>query len=150
MMSAPIETEEIMSVSFPRKFVHGQKVDNADVHGELHVWPDGRFHFRVRIHNHDPVKGNCFHVTFALLDEKQLPLGTYGMPADQAWYVGPLRDYQANRRFDELYGEIPEEKLRKTSAVALLFRPQNQALDAAGLQGLATLGSGLVFCPIPD
>ena len=149
-MSAQTETGEIMSVTFPRKFVHGQKVDNVEVHGELHVWPDGRFHFRVHIHNYDPHKGNCFHVSFALLDEKHVPLGTYGMPADQAWYVGPLGHYQASRRNDELYGEVPEDKLKKTGAVALLFRPQNQALDAAGLQGLATLGSELLFCPIPD
>jgi len=139
-----------MSLTFPRKFAHEQKRDNVHVHGELHVWPDGRFHFRVHIHNHSPVKGGCFNVSFVLLDEKHEALGTYGMPADQGWYVGPLGDYQPSRRSEELYGEVPEDTLRKTCAAALLFRLQNQAFDAASLQGLPTQGSELLFCPIPD
>jgi len=67
-----------MSLTFPRKFAHGQKVDNVDVYGELFLWPE------------------------------------------------------------------------KTGAVALLFRPQHQELDAACLRDLAMAGSELVFCPSPD
>jgi len=139
-----------MSLTFPCKFAHDQKADNVNVHGELQVWPDGRFHFRVRVYNHSPLKGRCFNVSFVLLDEKHEPLGTYGMPADQGWYVGPLGDYRPSRRSDELYGEVPEDALRKTCAVALLFRPQTQALAAASLQGIPPLRSELLFCPIPD
>ena len=120
-----------MSLTFPCKFAHNQKVDNVNVHGELHVWPDGRFHFRFRAYNHSPLKGSCFNVSFVLLGEKHVPLGTYGMPPDQGWCVGPLGGYQPSQRNDELYGEVPEDTLKKTCAVALLFRPQTQALDAA-------------------
>ena len=133
-----------MSLTFPRKFAHGQKVGNVDVYGELFLWPDGHFQYMVHLRNSDPLNGDCINATFALLDEKHVTLGTYGMPADQAWSV------VAGRRYDELYGKVPEDKLKKTSAVALLFRPQYQELDAASLQHLATAGSELVFCPTPD
>ena len=133
-----------MSLTFPRKFAHGQKVGNVDVYGELYLWPDGHFQYMVHTRNRYPQNGNSINATFALLDEKQVPLGTYGMPADQALGVA------AGRRYDELYGKVPEDKLRKTSAVALLFRSHNQELDAASVQGLATVGSELLFCPTPD
>ncbi len=139
-----------MSLTFPRKFAHGQKVDNVDVYGELFLWPDGHFQYMVHIRNRDPKKGNCINVTFALLDGKHAPLGIYGMPADQARCVAPWGGLRAGQRYDELYGKVPEDKLKKTGAVALLFRPQNQELDAARLRDLATAGSELMFCPSPD
>ena len=139
-----------MSLSFPRKFAHGQTVGNVNVHGELFLWPDGHFHYMVHMRNHDPLNGGCVNVTFTLLDEKQVPLGTYGMPADQAWCVGPLGSLRGVRRYDELYGKVPEDKLKKTGAVALLFQSQNQKLDSATLQCLATVGIELLFCPTPE
>jgi hypothetical protein len=144
-MSAPTEKGKIMSlITFPRKFVHGQKVGNVDVYGQLYLWPDGYFQYMVHIRNRDPLNGNGINVTFALLDEKQVLLGTYGMPAYQAWSVA------AGQCYNDLHGKIPKNKLKKTGAVALLFRPQNQELDVASLQGLATVGSELVFCATPD
>ncbi len=137
-------------ITFPRKFVQGQKVGNVDVYGELYLWPSGPFQYRVHLRNRDRLSGNCINVTFALLDEKQVLLGIYGMPADQAWCVAPLGDLQAGQRYDELYGQIPETKLKKTAAVALLFRAQGQELDATSVQSLATVGIELLFCPTPD
>ena len=133
-----------MSLTFPRKFAHGQKVGNVDVYGELFLWPDGHFQYMVHTRNSDPLNGSSINATFALLDENEVPLGTYGMPADQAWSVA------AGRRYDELYGKVPEDKLKKTATVALLFRSHNQELDAANLQHLATAGSELLLCPTPD
>lgn len=139
-----------MSLTFPRKFVHGQKVGNVDVHGELFLWPEGHFEYRVHIRNRDPLTGGCVNVSFALLDEKRALLGTYGMPANQAWCVAPWGDLAAGQRYDELFGKVPTAKLKNTGAVALLFRPQNQPLDAASLKHLAMAGSELTFCPVPD
>ncbi len=139
-----------MSLTFPRKFAHGQKVGNVDVYGELVLWPDGHFQYNVNIRNSDPLNGNCVNVTFALLDEKRVPLGTYGLPADQAWCVAPWGHVQAGQRYDELFGKVPEDNLKKTAAVTLLFRRQDQELDAASLQDLAKAGSELVLCPNPD
>lgn len=131
-------------ITFPRKFVHGQKVGNADVYGELFLWPEGHFQYMVHIRNRDPLNGSHINASFALLDETEMPLGTYGMPVDEAWSVA------AGQRHAELFGKVPEDKLKKTSAVALLFRPRNEVLDAASLPGLATVGSELLFCPTPD
>jgi len=139
-----------MSLTFPRKFAHGQKVGYVDVYGELFLWPEGNFQYMVHIRNRDPHNGGCVNVSFALLDEKQASLGAYGMPASQAWCVAPWGALRAGQRYDELFGKVPEEKLTKTCAVALLFRPQDQELDAACLPDLATAGSELVFCPSPD
>ncbi len=133
-----------MSLTFPRKFTHGQKVGNVDVYGELFLWPDGHFQFMVHTRNSDPLSGSNINATFALLDGKHAPLGVYGMPADQAWSA------VAGRRYDELYGKVHAEKLQKTAAVALLFRRQGQELDASGLPDLATTGNDLILCPIPD
>ena len=133
-----------MGLTFPRKFTHGRKVGKVDVYGELFLWPDGHFQYMVHIRNGDPQNGGWINVSFALLDEQQMPLGVYGMPADQAWSVA------GGRRYDELYGKVPEDKLGQTSAVALLFRPRDQELDAASVQHPATSGSELLLCPIPD
>jgi len=130
-------------ITFPRKFIHGQKVGNVDVYGELYLWPDGHFQYMVHSRNRDPLNGGHINVTFALLDEKRVPLGIYGMPVDQSWSVA------AGQRHDELFGKVPEDKLRKTAAVALLFRTHNEELDVTSLQGLATVGSELLFCPTP-
>lgn len=139
-----------MSLTFPRKFAHGQKVGHVDVYGELFLWPDGYFQYTGHIRNRDPRNGGCINVTFALLDEKCAPLGTYGMPADQAWCVAPWGDLRAGQRYDELFGKVPADKLKQTAAVALLFRPQEQEPDLAGLKDLATAGSELLFNPLPD
>ena len=133
-----------MSLTFPRKFTHGQKLGNVDVYGELFLWPDGHFQYMVHRRSNDPFDRACINATFVLFDEKQMPLGTYGMPADDAWSAG------GGRRYDELYGRVPEDKLKRTAAAALLFRTQNQEWDAATLRDLATAGSELVFCPTPD
>jgi len=133
-----------MSLTFPRKFTHGQKVGSVDVYGELYLWPDGHFQYMVHSRNRDPLKGGLVNAGFALLDEGQEALGIYGMPADQAWSVA------AGQRHDELFGKVPADKLNRTGAVALLFRPQYQKLDAASLQVLATTGSELLLCPTPD
>lgn len=139
-----------MSLKLPRKFAHGQKVENVGVYGELFLWSDGHFQYMVHIRNRDPVNGCCIHVSFALLGEKGALLGIYGMPADQAWCVAPWGDVKAGQRYDEIFGKVPQDKLAQTDAVALLFRPQDQELDAAALPHLAMAGSELVFCPIPD
>ena len=133
-----------MSLTFPRKFTHGQKVGNVDVYGELFLWPDGHFQYMVHTRNSHPLSGSDINATFALLDAKHAPLGVYGMPADQYWSVA------ASRRYDELYGKVHAEKLQKTAAVALLFRRPGQESDAASLRDLATAGSELMLCPIPD
>jgi len=133
-----------MSLTFPRKFVHGQKVGKVDVYGELFLWPDGHFQYMVHMRGSDPLDRSAINVTFMLFDEKQLSLGTYGMPADYAWSAG------GGRRYDELYGKVPDDKLKRTAAAALLFRPQGQELDTARLRDLATTGSELMLCPIPD
>ena len=133
-----------MSLTFPRKFVHGQKVGSADVYGELFLWPDGYFQYMVQIRSSDPLNGSSINASFALLDANHAPLGTYGMPPDHAWSVA------AGRRSDELFGKVHAEKLQQTAGVALLFRLQDQELDAASLRELATAGSELMLCPIPD
>lgn len=133
-----------MSLTFPRKFTHGQKLGNIDVYGELFLWPDGHFQYMIHIRNSDPLRGSSINARFALLDAKHARLGVYGMPADQYWSVA------ASRRYDELYGKVHPEKLQKTAAVALLFRRRGQELDASSLPGLATTGSELMLCPIPD
>lgn len=133
-----------MSLALPRKFVHGQKIDKVDVYGELYLWPDGHFQYMVHIRNSDPLNGSSINATFALLDGKHVPLGIYAMPADQALSVG------TGRRYDEFYGKVPADKLNQTVAVALIFRRQDQTLDASTLRDLATAGSELMLCPIPD
>ena len=133
-----------MSLTFPRKFTHGQKMGNVDVYGELFLWPDGHFQYMVQIRNSDPLSGSSINATFARLDEKRVPLGIYGMPADQAWSVA------AGRHYDELYGKVPGDKLKKADAVALLFRRQGEELDTSRLRDVATAGSELMLCPIPD
>lgn len=139
-----------MSLTFPRKFARGEKVGHLDVFGELFLWPDGYFQYRVHIRNRDPQEGGCINVNFALLDEKRVPLGTYGLPADQALCVGLWKDLRAGERYDELFGKVPADKLNETAAVALLFRPQGQGFDADRLPDLATAGSELLFNPLPD
>ena len=133
-----------MSLTFPRNFTHGQKLGKVDVYGELFLWPDGHFQYMVHIHSNDPLDRSCINASFVLFDEKQISLGTYGMPADDAWSAG------GGRHYEELYGKVPEDKLKKTAAAALLFRTQHQEWDAAGLRDLATTGSELVFCLTPD
>lgn len=66
------------------------------------------------------------------------------MPADEGWSV------VAGRRSDDLFGKVPENKLKSTATVALLFGPQDQQWDIASLRDLAADGGELVFCPIPD
>ena len=133
-----------MSLTFPRKFAHGQKAGSVDIYGELFLWPDGHFQYMVHIRNSDPLSGGSINATFALLDEKRVPLGIYGMQADQVLSVA------AGRRYDELYGKVPEDKLKKAGAVALLFRRHGEELDTSRLRDLATAGSELMLCPIPD
>ena len=139
-----------MQLTFPRKFTHGQKMGNADVYGELFLWPDGHFQLMIHIRNRDPMNGCCINVTFALLDQEHKPMGIFGMPADQAWCVAPWGDLRAGQRYDELFGKVSAEKLERTGAVALLFRPQDQELNMDSLSALATTGSELMFCPSPD
>jgi len=54
------------------------------------------------------------------VNEKQALLGIYCMPADEGWSVVP------GRRSNDLVGKLPENKLKSTATVALLFRPQYQ------------------------
>jgi hypothetical protein len=136
--------ENIMNLTFPRKFTQGQKVGKVDIYGELFLWPNGYFQYMVHMRNSDPLNGNSITASFALLDETHAPLGIYGMPADKGLSVA------AGRRSDELFGKVHPEKLPQTAAVALLFRRQGQELDAASLRDLATAGSELMLCPIPD
>ena len=139
-----------MGLSFPRKFTHLQKVGHADVRAELYLRPDGHFQYMVDINNTDPLKGNSIHVSFALFDEKDVLLGIYGMPSDQAWYVAPLGHLRAGLRYDELHGQqIPGDELKKTRTVALLFRQQGLEMNTTSLQGLAAVGSELGCRPIP-
>jgi len=133
-----------MSLTLPRKFAHGQKVGKVDVYGELYLWPDGHFQYMVHIRNSDPLSGSSINATFALLDGKHAPLGIYGMPKDQALSVG------TGRRYDELYGKVPADKLSQAAAVALLFHRQGENSDTSPLRDLATTGSELLLCPIPD
>ncbi len=72
------------------------------------------------------------------------PVGPLFLPAEDAWNVA------AGQRSDELFGKVHAEKLQLTIAVALLYRRQGEKLDAASLPGLATAGSELMLCPIPD
>lgn len=133
-----------MSLTFPRKFTHGQKVGNVDAYGELFLWSDGHFQYMVHIRNRDPLRAGHINTTFALYDDHQVLLGSYGMAPGQKLSVS------AGQRYDELYGKVPEDKLTMTASVALLFRLHGQELDAAGVASLATTGSELVLCPIPD
>ncbi len=139
-----------MQLTFPRKFTHGQKIDNVDVYGELFLWPDGHFQLMAHIRNRDPIKGCCINVAFALLDQECKPIGIFGMPADEAWCVAPWGDLKAGQRYDELFGKVSAEKLMRTSMAALLFRPQGQELNMDKLSVLANTGCELMFCPAPD
>jgi len=132
-----------MSLTFPRKFTHGQKVGNVDTYGELFLWPDGHFQYMVHIRNRDPLRAGHINATFALYDDHQVLLGSYGMAPGQQLSVS------AGQSYDELYGKVPEDKLKMTASVALLFQSHGQELDAAGVARLATTGSELVLCPIP-
>ena len=142
--TAPMRKGISVSLTFPRKFIHGQKVGSADVYGELFLWPDGYFQYMVQIRNSDPLNASSINTSFALLDANHALLGTYGMPADHGWSV------TAGRRSDELFGRVRTEQLPLTVGVALLFRRPGQELDAASLRELVTAGSELMLCPIPD
>lgn len=135
-----------MPIKFPRKFACGQKLEHADVYGELYVWPEGYFQYAIDLRSRLPKVGACVNVTFVLFDANQTPLVTYGMPPDQEWYVGPWPGH----RYDQLHGQIAKDKLEGTESVALVFRTKGQELAATELQAIASTGIELEFCPIPD
>jgi hypothetical protein len=139
-----------MPLSFPRKFTHGIKLRNADVYAELFAWPDGHFQFMVHTRSTDPGHAVSINASIVLLDEKRQPLGTFGMPRDQVWRVGPQAFGQSSQRHDELYGVIPAEKLMKAESVALVLKTPDVEIGLAELQAMARTGSELQLCPIPD
>jgi len=139
-----------MSIKLPRKFARGQKLENADVYGELFVWPEGYFQYAIDIRSRLSKVGACINVSFVLLDANQTPLGTYGMPPDQEWCVGPRGNGQPGHRYDQLYGQIAKDKLERAESVALVFRTKGQEVAATALQTIASTGTDLEFCPIPD
>ena len=65
-MSAPTEKGAIISLTFPRKFTHGQKVGKVDVYGELFLWPDGHFQDMVHRRSNDPFDRGCINAAFVL------------------------------------------------------------------------------------
>lgn len=135
-----------MPIKLPRKFARGQKLEGADVFGELYVWPEGYFQYAIDIRSRLPKVGACINVSFVLLDANQTPLGTYGMPPDQEWCVGPW----PGRRYDQLYGQIAKDQLERAESVALVFRTKGQEVAATALHAIASTGTDLEFCPIPD
>ena len=139
-----------MPIRLPRKFARGQKLENADVYGELYVWPEGYFQYAIDIRSRLPKVGAWVNVTFVLLDANQTSLGTYGMPPDLEWCIGPGGNGPSSHRYDQLYGQIPKDKLEKTESVALVFRTKGQKVAATALPAIASTGDNLEFCPIPD
>ena len=134
-----------MPLTFPRKFTHGQKVKIADVYGELHIWPEGHFHYMISIMNTHPGEGCRVNASFAMFDKSRSLLGTYGMLPEEERSISPW-----GRIHEDLYGKIPAEKLAKAESVALAFRSAGQKIDAGKLKDMAGVGNELVFCPIPD
>ena len=139
-----------MPIKFPRKFARGQKLEHADVYGELYVWPEGYFQYAIDLRSRLPKVGACVNVTFVLFDANQIPLVTYGMPPDHEWCVGPRGDGQPGHRYDHLYGQIAKDKLERAESVALVFRTSGQEVAVTALQAMAGTGTDLEFCPIPD
>ena len=138
-----------MPIKFPRKFARGQKLENADVYAELYVWPEEYFQYAIDIRSRLAKVGPCVNVAFVLLDANQAPLGTYGMPPEQTWCVGPGGNAHPGHRYAQLFGQIPKDKLDRTETVALVFRAEGQAVEAAALRAIASTGDELEFCPIP-
>ena len=139
-----------MPIAFPRKFTHGQKVGSADVYGELFIWPEGYFHYMVHTRGHDPKASSSINVALVLLDAAGKAVGTYGMGPDQEWRVGPGSEGLSAQRFDELYGKIPEDKLKQAESVALVLRARGEEIAIDKLASLAGAGEPLEFCPNPD
>lgn len=139
-----------MPLTFPRKFTHGRKVKGSDVYGELYIWPEGYFHYMVHIRGHDARAGCGVNVTFVLLDAHGAPIGTYGHFPEQEWCVGPGAEGLSSQRYDELFGQIPRDKLAQAETVALVFRAREEITDPAALKGMASRGGELEFCPCPD
>ena len=135
-----------MPIKLPRKFERGQKLEDADLYGQLYIWPEGFFQYSTDIRSRLSRAGCCANVTFVLLDANQAPLATYGMPPDQEWGVGPWPGH----RYDQLNGQIAKDKLERTESVALVFRTTGQDVSAAALQAIASSGTELEFGPIPD
>ena len=134
-----------MPIKLPRKFARGQKLENADVYGELYVWPEGYFQYAIDIRSRLSKTGACINVTFVLFDVNQVPLGTYGMPPDHEWCVGPRGNGQPGHRYDQLYGQIAKDKLERAESVALVFRTKGQEVATIALQALASTGAELEF-----
>ncbi len=139
-----------MPIKLPRKFARGQKLENADVYGELFVWPEGYFQYAIDIRSRLSKVGACVNVSFVLFDANQTPFGTYGMPLDQEWCVGPRGDGQPGHRYDQLYGQIAKDKLARAESVALVFRAEGREVAATAIQAIADTGAELEFCPVPD
>lgn len=135
----------IMSLTFPRKFTRGQKVSIADVYGELHVWPDGHFHYAISIRNTEPGERCRVSASFVLFDQGNNLLGTYGALPDEAQFITPW-----GRVDHDLYGKIPGEKLARAESVALAFRLADQATDVDKLREVAGVGNELVLCSAPE
>lgn len=139
-----------MSLTFPRKFTHGVKTENADAYAELFVWPEGHFQLMVHIRCTDARHAAQINATVVLLDQTGQPIGTFGMAQEEMWTVGPPAYCQSSQRHDQLFGKIPEEKLQKTEAVTLVLRAPGQEIGADELRAIANRGAELVLCPVPD
>lgn len=134
-----------MSLAFPRKFTRGQKVSIADIYGELHIWPDGHFHYAVSIRNTEPGEGCRVSASFVLFDRSKNLLGVYGALPEEAQAVSPW-----GRVDHDLYGKISGDRLALAESVALAFRLADQEMDADKLRDVAGVGNELVFCPTRD
>lgn len=84
------------------------------------------------------------------LDVRGGAIGTYGLPQDQELYVGARAEGLTTQRFDEVFGQIPRDKLAQAEAVALVFRAKDDVTDPAALKEMVSRGDELEFCPCPN
>lgn len=136
-------------MQLPRKFAGGRKVGDADVYGELLLWPGGYFVYQTHVRARLTDAEACVNARFALLDSAGKLLGVYGMPAGYALCIGPQAEGLTSERNDTLYGELPAEGLRKAAMVALVFGPENAPVDEAALPGLASAGQAVKLVQAP-
>ncbi len=134
-----------MPLTFPRKFVRGEKLQSADLYGELHIWPTGHYDFKVSIRNTDASQGCKMHAGIVLLDKSEEVAGSYGVGQEEPFELGPW-----GQRHEQIYGKIPAQVLARTETVAIAFCAVGESFDAAKFRSIASAGVELMLCPIPD
>jgi len=147
-----------MSLSFPRKFSDGYRVDKADCYADVYVYPNGQWligtHLSMVGGFH--MGGTCVNISFILCDRNGVPLqapgrdgiARFGMPADHKWCVAPSQVLGPADRHDSISGELPSALLASVESVSIIFIEQEKPPDWNTLlqtaKDLAKAGSELL------